>query len=530
MPILKIVGLLLSLSISSFSFSEKISSYAELPEKVKEVVNIYAETHDDQSVEVFFDLSHGYKIYKENLKFEAQSTLNKIIKIELPESLSFLDPIKKTLVQGYSNQFSIIAFFEKESAQKILVEFQACSKNNCLTPQKASIDVTNTKENIASTKTEESSFFGRLIKSIKNSLDLQKNSLAFNLFIIFLAGILTSFTPCVFPLYPLSIGLFSEWTQKDPGKSFQLSLLYCLGMILCYASIGMVSILSGSVFASLTQRPIFYFALAFVLLISALVFLGVLNLNFIGKIQSYFSGSQSKNKSNYKIQAFAMGATLGFVAAPCVGPVLLTVIVWIQSFFIESVSALALIKGFSLLALFGIGMSLPFLVLAHFMIRLGKYLNPKKFILISKYLGTIAMFLSALYFANMGRKLLSGSQSSSSSIHSSDLWTGEFSQEWTFVDFRADWCAACIELEEKTFADNSVKDFIKKEKWNYKMVDMTTVEGIAEKLSNKYNVVSLPTVLIFSPEGKLCKNSTLNDFEEASSFIERLQKAKENCE
>ncbi len=101
--------------------------------------------------------------------------------------------------------------------------------------------------------------------------------------------------------------------------------------------------------------------------------------------------------------------------------------------------------------------------------------------------------------------------------------------KWSVIDFRADWCAACLDLEMETFRHPKVAQLFISEQWEMFKVDLTKDDDISQKLSTKYNVIGLPAVLIVSPQGNICHESSLFGFEKANLFFERLQKATTSC-
>ena len=91
------------------------------------------------------------------------------------------------------------------------------------------------------------------------------------------------------------------------------------------------------------------------------------------------------------------------------------------------------------------------------------------------------------------------------------------------IDFYADWCAACVELDQFTFTDNRViersKDFLMLK------VDATTnFEGLSD-LQQQYDVYGLPTMIFIDGAGKVLEDLTLTGFEKADPFLSRMQKA-----
>lgn len=90
------------------------------------------------------------------------------------------------------------------------------------------------------------------------------------------------------------------------------------------------------------------------------------------------------------------------------------------------------------------------------------------------------------------------------------------------IDFRADWCAACLELEEKTFTDQGIQLL----SGQFVMVkfDATQDSPKLNELRSKYNIVGLPTVIFISKTGKWLENLTLTEFEPAPKFRQRMEK------
>ena len=101
---------------------------------------------------------------------------------------------------------------------------------------------------------------------------------------VFLAGVLVSFTPCVYPVIPLTLGFIGARSAGSRWKGFVLSLFYVLGMALMYAVLGLFASLSGKLFGAVGSHPVTYFIVANVCLFLGLSMLGVL------RFRSYRSG------------------------------------------------------------------------------------------------------------------------------------------------------------------------------------------------------------------------------------------------
>jgi thiol:disulfide interchange protein DsbD len=91
------------------------------------------------------------------------------------------------------------------------------------------------------------------------------------------------------------------------------------------------------------------------------------------------------------------------------------------------------------------------------------------------------------------------------------------------IDFRADWCAACLEMEEKTFTDQGLQ--LLSGQFVMLRFDATQDSTLLGQLRQKYNIVGLPTVIFVSKSGEWLKELTLTEFEAASPFRDRMTKA-----
>lgn len=187
--------------------------------------------------------------------------------------------------------------------------------------------------------------------------------------LLFLAGVLTSLTPCIYPMIPItaaivggeSVGQVSAGVARGVGmvgavtrwRPLLLTLSYVLGLALVYAVLGLIAGLTGTLFGSISSNPWAYFTMANLLLVFALTMLDVVPL----RLPSALMGrAASAGRGGNLAGAFLMGAASGLVAAPCSAPVMAAVLTWVgitRSGFL----------GFIYLFVFSLGMS-TFLVVA----------------------------------------------------------------------------------------------------------------------------------------------------------------------
>lgn len=140
---------------------------------------------------------------------------------------------------------------------------------------------------------------------------------------VFLAGVGVSFTPCVYPVIPLTLGVIGARSAGSRAKGFVLSLVYVLGMAVVYACLGAFAALSGKIFGGLGSSPWSYFFVANVCLAMALSMFGIFELPQIRLVKAAPSGRRGL------LGVFLAGAVSGLIVGPCTAPVLATILVYV---------------------------------------------------------------------------------------------------------------------------------------------------------------------------------------------------------
>jgi thiol:disulfide interchange protein DsbD len=173
---------------------------------------------------------------------------------------------------------------------------------------------------------------------------------------VFVGGVLTSLTPCIYPMIPITVSIVGgqtaaggagEGVARSRWRTVALTLSYVVGLALVYALLGLVAGLTGTLFGSISTNPWLYFAMANLLILFALAMLDVLPVRVP---QVVLQRASEAGRSGGVAGSFAMGAVSGLVAAPCGAPVMAAVLTWV------SLTKSAFL-GFIYLFVFSLGMT-----------------------------------------------------------------------------------------------------------------------------------------------------------------------------
>lgn len=176
------------------------------------------------------------------------------------------------------------------------------------------------------------------------------------LLVVFAAGVLTSFTPCVYPMIPVTVTYIGGASNGNRRRAVALSSVYVLGLAVVYATLGVVAALLGAIFSDFARNPWVYGAVGAIILGFGLSMLDL----FTIPVPTFFAGVQSEGarRGGYP-GALLMGVAAGFVAAPCTAPVLALLLSYVAA-------TRDVAWGGVLLLVFALGLSLLLLLLGIF--------------------------------------------------------------------------------------------------------------------------------------------------------------------
>ncbi|MBI2353363.1 sulfite exporter TauE/SafE family protein [Candidatus Dependentiae bacterium] len=194
------------------------------------------------------------------------------------------------------------------------------------------------------------------LESFQNQIQTSQNQWIRLLF-AFLLGLLLSLTPCIYPMIPITIGVLHSRGKNSILYNLFGSICYASGLSTTFACFGLLAALAGASFGGLLAQPLFVLLITFFIGYMALSMIGIVNFPMFSFISH--SSSLQSSRLNPFVSAFLFGLLSGSIASPCVSPglaLLLTVVATMGNIF----------AGFLLLFSFGIGMSVPLIIIGTF--------------------------------------------------------------------------------------------------------------------------------------------------------------------
>lgn len=366
----------------------------------------------------------------------------------------------------------------------------------------------------------------------------------------FAGGLLTSLTPCVYPLIPITVSVFGARKAASRGQAMLLSALYVVGIAVTYSALGVGAALTGKAFGSVMSNPVVVGLVAAVLATMAASMFGAFDLTLPAGVQARLSGVGGAGL----LGALGMGLVAGVIAAPCTGPVLAAALAVIAQ-------RGSIAGGLAVMFPYALGLGLPFFLIGAFSLsfpKSGPWMETVKSVF------GVALLAAALVFARDAFPVLKGIFSGAKgaavgaaaaaaagvllgALHRSfhgggaerllkgagvALLVGGIAYasgaaearvrsasalEWLhdegaavalaqregrplIVDFWAEWCVACKELDKHVWSDPRVR--AKASRFVALKLDGTDDSAAFQALSAKYGVLGLPTVVFVDPRGR----------------------------
>ena len=452
---------------------------------------------------------------------------------------------------------------------------QACDDKSCLAPESLPLEFA-IEIGPGEAKTRHEEIFSKISFSSPSAPTAggggAEEGLLATLLSIFLLGLALNLTPCVYPVIAVTIGFVGRQARSGGGRVF-LPLCYAAGIAVTFTTLGVVAALTGGAFGGLLQNRWVLLGLAALIAAFALSCFGLFEMNAPIWLLSKLGGGKAGPAG-----AMLMGLTMGVTAAPCVGPLILTLIVAVATE--QSVT-----KGLVWFGTLSAGLALPYVFLGAFsgsvasLPKAGDWTDWVK-----KLLGFILLGV-ALWFANPllpsewllpGLALICGAAGiwlaifektgrgsralwatriavllvgvvGAGSLYARSRAEGLVWREYepkllaeaaaarrpVFIDVTAKWCVPCRKMEETTFKDERVIE--KARAFDLLRADVTDTGNPSESVREAFDRFGAdmrgkkrldpPQLIFLDAEGKEISSLRAGRDLDAEELLERLEKA-----
>ena len=412
------------------------------------------------------------------------------------------------------------------------LRYQACNDSRCLPPR--------TLELVAPGGPASAARAGELgvgPSEIRVGDWIESSGYALTFLWVAFLGLALNLTPCVYPLISVTVAFFGGATGAA-GRPVVRALAYVLGICLTFSGLGVAAALTGSMFGAALQRPAVLTTIALILVLLAAGNLGLYTLRVPAPLMR-----RAGRVGEGVLGAFFMGLTMGIVAAPCIGPIVVALLL-----FVGARQSVAL--GFALFFTLAVGMGTPYVALAaaagrfRRLPRAGAWLEWIERAFAFLLLGLAVYFLAPLlrpatvraayafvgvaagivlgFLSGGGRRTARWSRQLaglvlvgvslgwliSADAGSPITWT-PFSDDAlararaagrpVLIDVGADWCLPCREMERTTFRDPAVVRAAAA--FATFKIDATASDDRVQAILERFNVPGVPTYLLLDATG-----------------------------
>jgi thioredoxin:protein disulfide reductase len=408
--------------------------------------------------------------------------------------------------------------------------------------------------------------------------------------VVFLGGLLTALTPCVYPLIPITVSVFGARGATSRARAVVLTAAYVAGMGLVFSALGVAAARTGAAFGAVLGKPVVVLLLAAVLLLLAASMFGAFELALPSGLVQRLSSVGGAGLAG----ALLMGSVAGFLAAPCTGPVLTGLLAFVAK-------SQDTVLGAGLLFIYAMGIGVPFFLIGAFAVQLPKGGVWMEWV--KSLLGVMLVALAATYIKDAFPLLREAVQTAATAfgrvpgaataaalaavgvllgaIHRSFgagplqallkgggvallclavllrvgtldaprgsdtvlrwelTWAGEASQpspvdralaaarasgKPVMIDFFAEWCAACKELDRATYVAPQV--VAEAQRFVRIKVDGTNGQDSLDALYQRFAIEGLPTVAFVSSRGEILAHPRVLGFLGPEEFLEEMRRVR----
>jgi thiol:disulfide interchange protein DsbD len=514
---------------------------------------------DDGAVEVRFAIAEGYYLYRDRLHFTAEGNA-RLGQPALPAGIPHKDEFFGEM-PIYRGNVAIRLPVQGEGRLDLKVVSQGCADAGvCYVPMESRATLQLAGAGAALSSEPRLSLYA----SEMDIARLLQGNLALVLGGFLVLGLLLAFTPCMLPMIPILSGIIAgEGQRLTKSRALALSLIYVFSMALTYALAGIGAAYAGSLIAAYLQNVWVLGAFALIFVALALSMFGLYELRLPGFLHERLNESQGRLRGGRIASVAAMGVFSAVIVSPCVSAPLAGTLLQISR------SGDVLLGGAALFTL-AIGMGLPLIVVGvsqgALLPRAGAWMlavrNFFGVVLLAVALWIITPFLpatlesvawgalfagSALYLGVLRTRswLLKGvgviavvagvalvvSAFTGGNGASRTAWTrvasvAELDQRLSspgrpvMLDFYADWCVSCKEMEKLTLSDPRVRAEL--DRMLLLQADVTAANDADRALLKRFSLFGPPGIVFFDPQGREIPGLRVIGYQPPERFLKTL--------
>jgi thiol:disulfide interchange protein DsbD len=518
----------------------------------EQAFQVSAEYQSNQEIVLHAKPAKGYYIYRESIKFKLVKNTD-AVQLGLPQlplgKIKFDENFGKEL-ETYPKDFSILLpLINNKNATGMLLsmELQGCAdKGICYPPMELRFTLSGLQSTVNGVLYEEGAAIDSTapkklgLSELWSARDdaglltgmLQNISPVVLLVSFFILGLAMALTPCVLPMLPImSSVIFGSKNERHRNvsklRSSMLALSYVLGMAIMYSVAGMITAALGANIQVWLQNPWVLGAFALLLLALAASLFGFYELRLPQALHNKIDRIAGKQEGGSVVGAFMLGAISTLIASPCVTAPLAGVLA-----FIAQTGSIPL--GGILLFVMALGMGLPLMLFAigarGLLPKAGAWMT-----IVQRIFGVLLIGLSVWVASPI---FTSSKTSSNETMHQLEsglvfqrvatsaqleavLIQAKQKRQPVLLDFYADWCVTCKEMELLTFSDEKVKTALS----TYLLIQVDVTKNTVEhqRILKQYVLFGPPAILFFDANGEEKLSRRVIGFMKAERFLERLQ-------
>lgn len=498
------------------------SAHAVNPEDLLEpekAFRISARALDARTAEVSFVIAEGYYMYRDKFRFAAQPGA-KLGAAEFPAGQRKKDEFFGE-VETYRKRVAIRVPVEStDGTLRLKVTSQGCADAGvCYVPMDSQVSL-RMAAFAGGPGASDSGPFSSLRDLAGRASDLEMAQLfeSGNLALVLVSflglGLLLAFTPCVLPMIPILSGIIvGEGARIGKRRAFLLSLAYVLGMAVTYAAAGVAAGWSGTYIAAALQNAWVLLAFALVFVVLALSMFGLYELQLPGFLRHRLQSAQGQLTGGRVGSVAAMGAFSAVIVSPCVAAPLAGALLYIGQ-----TRDVAL--GGAALFVMALGMGVPLIAVGvsegALLPRSGPWMRH-----VQRFFGVLLLGV-AVWVAWPVLKPSHGSTDfvrvdSPAALDEKLRAPGRP----VMLDFYADWCVSCKEMEALTFSDPRVK--AKLDRMLLLQADVTANSDAHKELLRRFRLFGPPGIIFFDENGKEIRGLRVIGYQDAERFLKTLE-------